>query len=55
MAEVMIAKCGLECTQCDAFIATKNNDVKPCRGWLTQPGSNSISNSQQIKAAALDV
>ena len=28
MAEVMIAKCGLECTQCGSYIATKNNDLE---------------------------
>ena len=28
MSEVMIAKCGLECTQCDAYIATQNNDIE---------------------------
>jgi hypothetical protein len=28
MAEVMIAKCGLECTQCDAYIATQKNDLE---------------------------
>jgi hypothetical protein len=28
MAENMIAKCGLDCAQCDAYIATKNNDVE---------------------------
>ncbi len=28
MSEVMIAKCGLDCTQCDAYIATINNDIE---------------------------
>jgi hypothetical protein len=28
MTEVMIAKCGLECTQCDAYIATQINDLE---------------------------
>lgn len=28
MTEVMIAKCGIDCTQCDAYIATKTNDME---------------------------
>lgn len=27
MSEVLYAKCGLDCAQCDAYIATKNNDI----------------------------
>ncbi|MGD8456437.1 MAG: DUF3795 domain-containing protein [Anaerolineales bacterium] len=28
MTEIMIAKCGLECTKCGAYIATQNNDLE---------------------------
>lgn len=28
MQEEMIAKCGLVCTACDAYIATKNQDIE---------------------------
>jgi len=27
MNETMIAKCGLVCNECDAYIATQNNDL----------------------------
>lgn len=37
MTKVMIAKCGLECTQCDAYIATQKNDLGSSSevGWIS--------------------
>ena len=28
MVEIMIAKCGLICTECDAYLATQANDIE---------------------------
>jgi hypothetical protein len=36
MSEEMIAKCGLVCTECDAYIATKNQDVEALKAMAAK-------------------
>lgn len=38
MSEEMIAKCGLVCTACDAYIATKNQDIEALKAMAANAG-----------------